>query len=87
MTLRVASLLAAVGSLIAAAYLAFDWADYGEDSTCGNFIRRKNWSGTCSNIMWHRTYAVIGLVLFAIAALIVASRWGRRGGSGGPRPA
>jgi hypothetical protein len=48
--------------LLFAAYLTFDRADYGEDSTCGNFIRRAPWTGACSEIMWHRVLAVIGLV-------------------------
>jgi hypothetical protein len=66
-------LLVAVPSLSVAAYLAFDWADYGTDSTCGNLIHRKNWSGPCSDIMWHRAYAVVGLSVFAILTVLLAS--------------
>jgi hypothetical protein len=69
------SAIVALPCLCVAAVLAFDWADYGEDSTCGNFVRRKNWSGPCSDIMWHRTFAVIGLVLFSIVLVLVAWRW------------
>jgi hypothetical protein len=73
------SLSVVVPSLLGAAYLALDWADYGGDSTCGNFIRRKNWSGACSGIMWHRTYAVIGLSVFAVAVVLFALLWGKTG--------
>ena len=59
-----------------AAYLAFDWADYGEDSSCGNFVRRAPWRGACSEIMWHRVFAVIGLVVFAGLAVLLS--WVRR---------
>jgi hypothetical protein len=65
------SALVATSCLVAAAYLAFDWADYGADSTCGNFIRRAPWTGPCSEIMWHRVFGVIGLVIFASAVLLV----------------
>ena len=70
-----------VSCLAVATYLAFDWADYGEDSTCGNFIRRAPWTGDCSAIMWHRVFAVIGLVTFAGVMVVVASRrWDRTSG-------
>ena len=72
------SMLVATPCLFAAAYLAFDWADYGADSSCGNFIRRKSWSGACSDVMWHRTFAVVGLILFAVLAVLLA--WLRRDG-------
>jgi hypothetical protein len=65
-------MLAAVPCLFVAAYLAFDWADYGADSSCGNFIRRKSWSGACSDIMWHRTFAVVGLALLAVLVVVLA---------------
>jgi hypothetical protein len=65
------SALVATSCLVAAAYLAFDWADYGADSTCGNFIRRAPWTGPCSEIMWHRVFAVIGLVIFTSVVLLV----------------
>ena len=74
----VLSSVLAVSCLAVATYLAFDWADYGEDSTCGNFIRRAPWTGSCSAIMWHRVFAVIGLVTFAGVMVFVASRrWER----------
>jgi hypothetical protein len=57
-------------------YLDFDWADYGKGSTCGNFIRRAPWTGVCSEIMWHRVFAVIGLVVFAGMLMLLA--WLRR---------
>ncbi len=69
----VLSVLVAVPCLLVAAYLAFDWADYGRDSSCGNFIRRNSWTGPCSDIMWHRLFAVIGLVIFAGLAVLLAS--------------
>ena len=65
------SVLVAASCLVAGAYLAFDWADYGLDSTCGNFIRRAPWTGPCSEIMWHRVFAVIGLVILASLMLLV----------------
>lgn len=74
---RALSLVVAVPLLLVASYLAFDWADYGEDSTCGNFIRRAPWVGACSAIMWHRAFAVIGLVVSA--GLVVLLAWLRRG--------
>jgi hypothetical protein len=77
-TRRALSVIVAAPCLLAAAYLAFDWADYGEDSTCGNFIRRAPWTGACSEIMWHRVFAVIGLVVFAGTLLLLA--WLRREG-------
>ena len=70
---RAISVIVAVPCLLVAAYLAFDWADYGEDSTCGNLIRRAPWTGRCSEIMWHRVFAVTGLVL--LAGLVVLLAW------------
>ena len=67
-------MLVAAPCLFVAAYLAFDWADYGADSSCGNFVRRKSWSGPCSDIMWHRTFAVIGLAVLAVVVLVVGLR-------------
>jgi hypothetical protein len=72
------SALVAACCFVAAAYLAFDWADYGTDSTCGNFIRRAPWTGPCSEIMWHRVFAVIGLVIFA-SLVLLAGLLGWRG--------
>ena len=75
------SMLVAMPCLSVAAYLAFDWADYGTDSSCGNIIRRKNWSAPCSDIMWQRTFAVIGLALFAVVVVLVAWLWRDRDAS------
>jgi hypothetical protein len=55
-----------------AAYLAFDWADYGSDSTCGNFIRYKGAGGTCAHIMRGRVIGVVGLIVTSILLLGVA---------------
>lgn len=71
-TRRAISLVVAVPCLLGAAYLAVDWADYGEDSTCGNLIRRAPWTGTCSGIMWHRMLGVIGLVVLAVLVVLLA---------------
>ena len=67
--LKVACALGALGCLASAAYLAFDWADYGSDSTCGNFIRYKGAGGTCAHIMRGRVLGVVGLVVAAIVLL------------------
>jgi len=75
-TRRALSVVVAAPCLTGAAYLAFDWADYGQDSTCGNFVRRAPWTGACSEIMWHRVDAVIGLVVFAVMVVLLA--WRRR---------
>ena len=72
--LRAIVVLLAVACLAAAAYLAFDWADYGTDSTCGNFIRYKGHGGTCADIMRNRVLGVIGLVALA-AVFAVAAAW------------
>lgn len=73
---RALSVTVAAPCFLAAAYLAIDWADYGQDSTCGNFIRRAPWTGVCSETMWHRTFAIIGLVVFAGMLMLLA--WLRR---------
>jgi hypothetical protein len=79
--LRLACVVGAVGCLGAAAYLALDWADYGSDSTCGNFIRYKGNGGACADIMRNRVLGVIGLV--ALAALLVAvAAWSKRARGG-----
>jgi hypothetical protein len=76
---RALGVLAAVACLAWAAYLAFDWADYGADSTCGNFIRYKGSGGTCAEIMRNRVLGVIGLVTVAVVLLVVAALpWLRR---------
>jgi hypothetical protein len=67
--LKVACTLGAIGCLASAAYLAFDWADYASDSTCGNFIRYKGAGGTCAHIMRGRVVGVAGLVVVAIVLL------------------
>jgi hypothetical protein len=66
-----------LGCLAFAAYLAFDWADYGTDSTCGNFIRYKGNGGTCAHIMHNRILGVIGLVAVAVVLLLGAA-WPNR---------
>ena len=68
------AVLAALCCLAGAAYFAFDWADYGTDSTCGNFFRYKGHGGTCADIMRNRILGVIGLVALAIA-LGAAAVW------------
>jgi hypothetical protein len=70
---RALGVLAAVAGLAWAAYLAFDWADYGSDSTCGNFIRYRGSGGTCADIMRNRVLGVIGLVTIAVVLLVVAA--------------
>jgi len=67
--LKVTCALGAFGCLVGAAYLAFDWADYGCDSTCGNFVRYKGAGGTCAHIMRGRVLGVVGLVVTAIVLL------------------
>jgi hypothetical protein len=76
-TRRALSAVVATPCLLFAAYLTFDWADYDEDSTCGNFIRRAPWTGPCSEIMWHRVFAVIGLVAFAGTVVLLSWRRAR----------
>jgi hypothetical protein len=63
----------AVACLALAAYLAFDWADYGSDSTCGNFVRYEGAGGTCAHIMRNRVIGVIALVANAVVLLVVAT--------------
>jgi len=65
--------LFALGCVGIAAYLAFDWADYGTDSTCGNFARYKGAGAPCSDIIRHRAIAVAILVVIAIALVLVAA--------------
>lgn len=71
-------LLRAVGAAIAlaclgaAAWLAFDWADYGSDSTCGSLVRYKGAGGTCAHIMRGRALGVLGFVVTAIVLLGLA---------------
>jgi hypothetical protein len=61
-----------LASLGCAAYLAFDWADYGSDSTCGSLVRYKGAGGTCAHIMRGRLFGVIALGLAAILLIGVA---------------
>jgi hypothetical protein len=70
--LRVGSVAVALACLGVAAYLAFDWADYGADSTCGSLIRYKGAGGTCAHIMRGRAFGVAALGLAAIVLLGVA---------------
>jgi len=65
--------MATVACLAIAAYLAFDWADLGLDSTCGNLIRRKSAVGPCADIVRHRLIGVIVLVTLAIVLAVVAA--------------
>ena len=67
--LRVGSVALALACLGVAAYLAFDWADYGSDSTCGSLVRYKGAGGTCAHIMRGRAFGVVALVLAAIVLL------------------
>jgi hypothetical protein len=64
------SVAVALVCLAVAGYLAFDWADYGSDSTCGNFIRYKGAGGTCAHVMRNRVIAVVALVAFAGVVLL-----------------
>jgi hypothetical protein len=66
--LRVVSVALAFACLGVAAYLAFDWADYGSDSTCGSLVRYKGAGGTCAHIVRGR---VIGVVAFGVAAIVL----------------
>jgi hypothetical protein len=59
----------ALGCLGVAAYVAFDWADYGSDSTCGSLVRYKGAGGTCAHIMRGRAFGIFALVLAAILLL------------------
>ena len=71
--LRVGSLAVALACLAVAAYLAFDWADYGSDSTCGSLVRYKGAGGTCAHIMRGRVFGVIALG--AAALLLLGVVW------------
>jgi hypothetical protein len=67
--LGVGSVIGALGCLAGAAWLALDWADYGYDGTCGNFIRRGA-GEYCAHIRRGRTAGFV--VLIVVAALFVA---------------
>jgi hypothetical protein len=71
--LRVGSVAVALACLGGAAYLAFDWADYGSDSTCGSLVRYKGTGGTCAHIMRGRVVGVIALSLAAI--FLIGGAW------------
>jgi hypothetical protein len=58
----------ALACLGVAAWLAFDWADYGSDSTCGSLVRYKGAGGTCAHIVRGRAIGVVG---FAVAAFVL----------------
>jgi len=70
--------------LVGVAYLAFDRADYGADSTCGNFFDYKGAGGTCAHIMRNRALEAGGLVVIAgsLLASAVVVRTPSHGGSG-----
>ena len=70
--LRVGSVALALACLGVAAYLAFDWADYGSDSTCGSLVRYKGAGGTCAHMMRGRAFGIVVLGLAAIVLLGVA---------------
>jgi hypothetical protein len=72
----VGALLLAIGCLVVAAYVAFDYADYGIDSTCGNLFNRKGSTDPCADIMRNRLLAVIGLLVAAGVLGFVA--WSKR---------
>jgi hypothetical protein len=78
----------AVGCLAVAAYLAFDWLDYGTDSTCGNFLHYKGAGGYCAHAMRNRALGVTGLVgaaaALVVGAFVLAHR--RPGPATRPRP-
>ena len=78
MVLRSFSVAVALACLGLAAYLAFDWADYGSDSTCGSLVRYKGAGGTCAHIMRGRVVGVVALGVAAIVLLGVACITGRR---------
>ena len=71
--LRVGSAALALACLGVAAYLAFDWADYGSDSTCGSLVRYKGAGGTCAHIMRGRAFGVAALGVAAI--VLVGITW------------
>jgi hypothetical protein len=73
-SLRYVCIAVAIVCLAAAAYLAFDWADYGIDSTCGNLVNYDGSGGPCSHIMRDRAIEVGGLVVIAGSLLAVAIR-------------
>ena len=70
--LRAIAAVLALGCIATAAYFAFDWADYGSDSTCGNFVRYKGAGPPCSDIMRNRLLIVTVLVISAIALVVAA---------------
>ena len=70
--LRVGSVALALACLSVAAYLAFDWADYGSDSTCGSLVRYKGAGETCAHIMRGRLLGVVALGLTAVLLLGLA---------------
>ena len=76
---RVGSVAVALACLGIAAYLAFDWADYGSDSTCGSLVRYKGAGGTCAHIMHGRLFGVVVLGVIALV-LLAASIPHRRSG-------
>jgi hypothetical protein len=76
--LRLVCVAVAIVCLAGAAYLAFDRADYGYDSTCGNFFRYKGAGGTCAHVMRNRALEAGGLVVIAGSLLAVAALPARR---------
>jgi len=76
--LRIGSAALALACLGVAAYLVFDWADYGSDSTCGSLVRYKGAGGTCAHIMRGRAFGAVALGIAATLLLGVAWFAGRR---------
>jgi hypothetical protein len=71
--LRAGSVAGALVCLGGVAWLALDWADYGTDSTCGNFIRYKGAGGTCARIVHGR---ILGAVVLGVAAIaLIGCAW------------
>jgi hypothetical protein len=76
--LRPIFVVAAVSCVGFAAYLAFDWADYGADSTCGSLVHYKGAGEPCVHTMQGRVMFVVMLGLAAIVLLRLAWIAGRR---------
>jgi hypothetical protein len=70
---RGGSVAVALVCLGIAAYLAFDWADYGSDSTCGSLVRYKGAGGTCAHLMHGRLFGVVVLGVIALVFLGTAA--------------
>ena len=58
----------ALACLAIAAYLAFDWVDYGADSTCGSLVHYKGAGEPCVRTMQGR---VIWIATLGWAAIVL----------------